>query len=55
MDGKQIKPIIRSIFQSRTDKILADPKLREDIFEDHNHVITKMIVQTLYNIFFLSL
>lgn len=44
MDGKQIKPIIRYFFQSRTEKILADPKLREDIFEDHNQVITKMIV-----------
>ena len=55
MDTKKIVPMLKGIFDMRLEAALRDPFLSEDINEDHNQIMQKLIIGSLYNILYLSL
>jgi hypothetical protein len=50
IDKKKIMPIIRGYFEKQSQKLLNDPKLSEDKKNDHNQILMKLIVASIYNI-----
>ena len=54
METKIIVPKIKSAFDFQQSKILEDEKLKEDMLEDHNHIMKKLMFSSLYHIFYLS-
>ena len=55
MDTKRIVPMLKSVFDMRLEAALRDPFLSEDINEDHNQIMQKLIAGSLYNILYLTL
>jgi hypothetical protein len=43
-------PIIRGYFENKSKKLLTDPVLSEDKKVDHNQILNKLIVSSVYNI-----
>ena len=43
-------PIIRGYFENKSKKLLTDPTLSEDKKNDHNQILDKLIVASIYNI-----
>ena len=43
-------PIIRGYFENQSKKLLNDHKLSEDKKNDHNQILNKLIVASIYNI-----
>ena len=47
--------MLKSLFDYRLNKALKDPFLCDDILEDHNQIMAKLIGGSLYNILYLSM
>ena len=43
-------PIIRGYFENQSKRLLNDPYLSEDKKKDHNQILSKLIVASVYNI-----
>jgi hypothetical protein len=50
IDKKKIMPIIRGYFENQSKRLLNDPYLSEDKKKDHNQILSKLIVASVYNI-----
>lgn len=48
-------PIIRGYFLQLTQDVLADPSRSDDKYRDHNAIMRKLVVSSLYNIIKLAL
>lgn len=47
--------MLKSVFEMRLEAALNDPFMCEDTNEDHNQILQKLVVGSLYNIIYLTL